>query len=210
MPTGYTAGIIDGEIKTFKQFATLCMRAFGATLHMRDDGLDKVYEPRVPSKYYEDNIAKAKTMLQQANTLPDEAIIQSRYEELEKEKQRLLDHIAKSKENLKSLNSILAEVNSYSPPTFEHTGIKDFMIQQINETIKFDCDTSYCKNKISEIDIELSVTDAAKIRKVLIDKTNKDLYFYTAENAKELQRCAQANKWVEEFLQSLEPKTMPI
>ena len=30
MPTGYTAGIIDGKTETFQDFEKQCMRAFGA------------------------------------------------------------------------------------------------------------------------------------------------------------------------------------
>lgn len=41
MPTGYTAGILDNKITTFSEFALLCSRAFGATIHMREDDLDK-------------------------------------------------------------------------------------------------------------------------------------------------------------------------
>lgn len=52
MPTGYTAGILDGEINTFEEFAKTCMRAFGATIHMRDEPLSKTYEPEKTSDYH--------------------------------------------------------------------------------------------------------------------------------------------------------------
>ena len=42
MPTGYTAGILEGKIKTFPEFAKICMRAFGAAIHMRDNGLCQI------------------------------------------------------------------------------------------------------------------------------------------------------------------------
>lgn len=44
MPTGYTAGILNGTIKTFKEFATKCSRAF--MIHMRDEAHDAPYTPR--------------------------------------------------------------------------------------------------------------------------------------------------------------------
>ena len=47
MPTGYTAGIIDGKTETFQDFAKQCMRAFGVTIHMRDENMDKGYELRL-------------------------------------------------------------------------------------------------------------------------------------------------------------------
>ena len=45
MPTGYTAGIIDGKTETFQEFAKQCMRNFGACIHMRDENMGKEYEP---------------------------------------------------------------------------------------------------------------------------------------------------------------------
>ena len=46
MPTGYTHGIIDGDITTFEQFAERCSRAF--LIHMRDDSSDAEYKKREP------------------------------------------------------------------------------------------------------------------------------------------------------------------
>ena len=38
MPTGYTAGILEGE--TFEQYALQCAKAFGALVMMRDEPSD--------------------------------------------------------------------------------------------------------------------------------------------------------------------------
>ena len=51
MPTGYTEGIIDGKTETFQDFAKQCMRAFGATIHMRDEDMEAEITPRTPSDY---------------------------------------------------------------------------------------------------------------------------------------------------------------
>lgn len=56
MATGFTSGIIDGSITNFKQFATQCIRAFGATLHMRDESLDVEYTPQKVSDYYPNHV----------------------------------------------------------------------------------------------------------------------------------------------------------
>ena len=87
MPTGYTAGILDGKITTFPQFAKQCMRAFGATIHMRDDDMDAEITPRTPSDYYSKEIEKAKQLLKDAETFSDEVIVKNRKEELEKSKE---------------------------------------------------------------------------------------------------------------------------
>lgn len=80
MPTGYTEGIMNGKITTFPQFAKLCMRAFGATIHLRDESLDSEYEPRVPSDYHSKEIERAKKNIIDAKKLSDEEIIDSKKE----------------------------------------------------------------------------------------------------------------------------------
>ena len=40
MPTGYTAFIENGEVRTAKQFLHLCLRAFGVCVRMREDPME--------------------------------------------------------------------------------------------------------------------------------------------------------------------------
>ena len=40
MPTGYTQMILDGKVKTPKEFLHLCLRNFGVCICMRDDSFD--------------------------------------------------------------------------------------------------------------------------------------------------------------------------
>lgn len=51
MPTGYTQQIIDGTVKTPKEFLHLCLRNFGICVSMRD-------EPLNPQTDYTENIRK--------------------------------------------------------------------------------------------------------------------------------------------------------
>lgn len=51
MPTGYTQCIIDGTVKTPKEFLHLCLRNFGICVSMRD-------EPLNPQTDYTENIRK--------------------------------------------------------------------------------------------------------------------------------------------------------
>ena len=70
MPTGYTAGILDGTTKDFKQFAKHCSRAF--IVHLRDEPIDSEYKKREVSDYHIKEIEKAKAELKQADSLSDE------------------------------------------------------------------------------------------------------------------------------------------
>lgn len=206
MPTGYTTGILDGSIKDFKQFATLCMRAFGATLHMRDENMDSPYEPRVPSDYYQNEIDKANELLKVAENLTDDEVVELRKAALLKSKQYHIKAIEKATHDLNLLNEILADATKYIPPTQEHTEIKNFMIQQITETKKFDGDDSYHRNELAKINQELNNLNPAVIRSQMFAQAENDLQYHTEELSKEIKRCNDSNKWVEQFLDSLQNK----
>ena len=93
MPTGYTAGILDEKITNFPQFAKLCMRAFGATIHMRDEDMNIEYKKRVPSDFYQKEIEKAKQVIRDASMFSDEQIMQAKIEELEQNRTYHLNKI---------------------------------------------------------------------------------------------------------------------
>lgn len=204
MPTGYTAGIISGETNTFHDFAKQCMRAFGATIHMRDESMDKEYEPRTPSDYHINEIEKLKKRLEIANTYSDENLIALKKAELEKDLEYHNKRIPEIKESKLKLEAFLENSVNYIPPTSEHEGIKDFMIDQIKKTIDFDCSTKYHDGRLSEISTELSNLNANIIRFEMIKNIQKDIDYNVEKHNAEVKRCADSNKLVEAFLSSLQ------
>ena len=58
MPTGYTQQIIDGTVKTPKEFLHLCLRNFGVCVSMRDVPFNEsqVDYTEYIKKYYQDTI----------------------------------------------------------------------------------------------------------------------------------------------------------
>lgn len=203
MPTGYTAGILDGKIKTFPEFAKQCMRAFGALIHMRDEDMDKEYTPNVPGDYYKEHIDEAKKVIEEIKTLSDEELISKQRLALETSKEYHLKKIDKANADAKILIDILAEVKLWIPPTPDHAGLKDFMIQQIESTIDFDCKTDYHERALLEIESNLSSLDADTLRKEKLESAQTDLEYYIKNNNEEIERCNKSNKWVTDLLNSL-------
>lgn len=203
MPTGYTAGILDGTITTFPEFAKLCMRAFGATVHLRDEGLDAEYEPRVPSDYHEKAIESQKLKLEKANEYSESELILNKKAELEESKIYHLKGIEKAKQQSLLMNKILSEVKTWEPPTGEHVNLKEFMVEQITSTLDFDCKTDYHDNELLRIENELSKLNASEIRKELIESAKSQLEYHEKNYAKEVERCNESNKWVSDLLGSL-------
>lgn len=204
MPTGYTAGIISGETKTFQDFAKQCMRAFGATIHMRDENMDKEYEPRTPSDYHTKELEKLKKRLEIVNTYSDDNLIELKKTELEKDLEYHNKRIHEIKESKLKLETFLESSVKYNAPTPEHQGIKDFMIDQIKKTIDFDCSTKYHDEKVFKISTQLSDLNANVIRFEMIKNIQKDIDYHVKEQNAEVKRCAEYNQWVEAFLSSLQ------
>lgn len=204
MPTGYTAGIIDGKITTFEQFATQCSRAFGATIHMRDNPLDSPYEPRTPSQYYVNSLQSQREKLEETKTMTDEAIVQD-FENLLKDSLEYHEReLEKTKVNLGRLNSIMESAKSWVPPTEDHEGVRDYMIDQLEITIKADGDPSYHVNKIVQAKKELEEGIDPKVyREEKIKEIEDRISYYEVEVRKELERCKQSNDWMDKFLESI-------
>ena len=203
MPTGYTAGILDGKINTFSEFAKTCMRAFGATIHMRDDNSDAEYTPRTPSDYHTKELSKAKQALKELEKMTDDEVVISRKKELEESKKYNLERIEKVKSDKLKLETILSDVSKWTPPTKEHQGIKDFMIEQIEKTIDFDCNTKYHKEELARTEQELKCLNSDIIRADKMEGYNDSIDYNLKQHKEDLKRCSDSNKWVEEFIKSL-------
>lgn len=203
MPTGYTHGILDGKIKTFHDFAKVCMKAFGACVHMRDDDNDKPYVPQTPSDYHPKAIKEAQTELKKAQQLSDAQIVSNKVKSLTKDISYYENQIVKADADRMKLKTMLSDVKHWRPPTEDHDGIKAFMLEQLNSTLEFDGRTNWQEEKLIELRKELQSIDASKIRQAMIDSAIHDIEYHTKEYEIEVKRCNDANKWVTDLLKSL-------
>lgn len=204
--TGYTFGIIDGTTTTFEQFAKLCVKAFGACVHMRDDGLSEPYKERIPSNYHIEQIEKATILINDSAALTNHQILERRKAELKQDKEYHEDAIKKDREARIRLRDMLAQAHNYKPPTEEHEPIKKFMIEQLELTIKGN-DSDYHKRKLEETNTELNTLDVAKIREQMLKQGEKDLAYHTKEHSEEIKRCKDSNQFIKTFFDSLTPTT---
>jgi DNA repair ATPase RecN len=203
MPTGYTVGILDGKIKTFQEFAKLCMRNFGATIHMRDESLDNEYESRVPSDYNLKKIKELRNTIKEMESLTDEQLIKERKKELLKKIKRTNELIFKITKDKELLQSMLYSAVKYIPPTKEHVRIKEFMIEQLESTIRFDGDVDYNIAELSRMETELKNINPDIIRLNEIKDAKNSLEYHLKEYNNEIRACSESNAWVDTFLKSL-------
>lgn len=107
MPTGYTAGIFDGTINSFEKFAMKCSRAFGATIHMRDDSLDEEYRKRTVDSYYFESVDDNLKRINKLKLISDEELIQEETDNINQEISYCENKIKECEEHIIKFSSII-------------------------------------------------------------------------------------------------------
>ena len=204
MPTGYTAGILDGNVNTFEEFATVCTRAFGATIHMRDNPMDSPYEPRTPSDYHTNSIQSKRERLEEIESMSDEKIVEDFNTQLGEDLKYHQTKMEEDKRNLEKLNSMLESAKSWVPPTEDHQPFRNFMIEQVESTIKVDGDPSYHVNKMVGIKKQMEEgINPKEYREETIQEIKSQISYHETEYQKELVRCKDSNDWMDKFFESI-------
>jgi len=203
MPTGYTQGILNGEIKSFEDFAITCTRAFGATIHMRDEPLSKPWEPEEPSTYHLDSKNRLEEELSKYERMTDEEYLALWRVNIKEKIISAERSLSKKAENRKKLESFRSEALSWVPPTDDHQKFKEFMVDQIEKTLEFDGDTSYYQKEIESLKIRINEgADASQKKAEKIEEIKGNIAYHMAKMKEELSRCRQRNSWVQAVMES--------
>jgi hypothetical protein len=196
MPTGYTAAVKDGI--SFEQFTWNCARAFGALILMRDEPTAAtVPEAFKPSDFYAVRLAEAEDRLAVLKAMtPKEARTAARAAHREAA-QRHAERLAEAQDLRNKYSEMLAKVVRWDPPTPEHQGLKDFMAEQLRQSIDFDCSTDYLTPPL--------LLDGATWLTESIADTEKQIKRYLEQHAEEVTRTDQRNSWIKALRESVPP-----
>lgn len=196
MPTGYTAGVKDGKVTEFKDYALSCARAFGALILMRDDPMDAPIPERFePTDYHLRGIKRAQERLIELEKMtPEEASRQARaaYDEARTARQQRREERAADRHRYEAM---LEKVRRWTPPSPDHVEYKKFMVKQLEESIDFDCNDSYDDGPAFKVSDEW--------RAEQIKMARDDVDYHKAEHAKEGERVEGRNRWVRQLRESL-------
>lgn len=203
MPTGYTAYIKDENITTGKEFLKLCTRAFGIAVDLKDEPLSVPtkthYEPDpYYKKDYEETVKVRDKMRQLTFEEAKQEIIDKYNKDIASAKKSLERYKTEDEKYLK----VRCEVESWIPPTSEHEELKRFALNQIDISMN----TDYCKYCEEDINKELDISDDAVWKYIndINEFYEKDVERTYQRWQEELKRVADKNKWMEQFLDSLE------
>lgn len=194
MTTGYTADI-NGV--TFEQFAMRCARAFGALVLMRDQPSDAPIPERFePSDYHLKKIEESKAELKKLNQMSMAEANQEAARLWDAEESNRVKRLEECRSLRQQYEALLAEAKAWVPPTADHIKLKEFMTQQLENTINFDCSEDYYLNPIPLLSAEQWL-DQKKA------KAQHNIEYHTQEHVEEVERTNGRNSWLQSLRESL-------
>ena len=188
MPTGYTAKLYDGE-QDFKDFAIHCARAFNFLACMRDVPNDTPVPDKIRvDDYFLREIENEKQELERIKQESPAEYNERRYQEK-------FDEYLKSIKDMNDLrvryNIMLDKVNNWNYPS-EFSELKDFMISQLQESIKYDV---WDRNDKPSSNVDY-YSDAIK-------SCEDNIKYYQGEHQKVVDRANENNRLLKLFKESL-------
>lgn len=152
MPTGYGYDAIENNMN-LKEFTLRCARAFGYAMSQRD-------EPgSTPIRKQEDtrqiDLTEAKTTLKEAQdkwqTMLDKTDEDKKNDHtayITRQTKEYKETIERYKKGNRYWDNLKVQVDAWIPPSKDHIGIKDFMLQQIKVNRE---DVEYVENNLIEL-----------------------------------------------------------
>jgi hypothetical protein len=198
MPTGYTAAVADGTVTAFPEFAITCARAFGALIMMRDEPSGTTIPDEFqPSDYSAKQLDAAKARWAALQSVTPEASAAASLAAYNTECESRAEAVLKRTQTRERYEAMLEEAKAWQAPTADHEGMKAFMIQQLEESIRFDCGDFALPAPVQR-------TGAAWLADQ-IAAAERDIAYHTKAHAEEVERTNMRNAWVKALRASLSP-----
>jgi hypothetical protein len=194
MATGFTYPVKEGKVTTLREFALQCARAFGANILMRYESMDAPIKAYEPDHYHRDELEKAKAALYDAERLTEAEAAKLAMKAFT-EAMRCAEEInARYAIERVRYDSMLAKVREWKAPTADHEGMKRFMIEQLEGSIRFGC---------SPYESNVKLLSGAEYRAQLIERASRDIEYHAKGWEDEQRRTVERNEWNRALLESL-------
>jgi hypothetical protein len=196
MPTGYTAELME-KGQTFSEFALRCARAFGALIEMRDSSLDAEIPAKFePSSYRQESLKRHIAELERFKRMSNQEMLA--FGEFRKtahvkmlEEWKVRDATAN-----KRLGDMAEKVKRWKPPSDDHVGLKEFMLEQIDAS----------REKSDYVELQIAKAKAKPPSDYYADAVlseAKGIEYDNREIEEERKRVEGRNAWVQQLRESL-------
>jgi hypothetical protein len=204
MPTGYTSDLYEGKDVSFPEFAMRCARAFGALVQMRDMPPDApIPDQFAPHSYHKEALERAQRQLEEVTSWDAKEAERG----AERSHQELLKETLKGKVSSRALKkryeTMLEKVATWEPPTSDHERLKQYMTEQLQQSLDFDCATSL----YYELPARLT---GEEYREQQIAAAQRDIEYHSEQYTGEVERAEERTEWVKQLRESLEPTSQAV
>lgn len=206
MPSGYTAKVETGEISSLEEYALECVRGMGVYIEYRDDPNAPLPKRLTKNTFYNDQLIVCEREIEEWHSKPVEEVIRAfaevRENELRYEQKNLQGKIA-SRNNYEAM---LEKANAWVPPNDEYNNFKELMVEQLENSIKFDCPcpiSDYEQQLLAVESIlregikEISVEEAEKYRSRKIEDMEWAKKHYEESDQQETEKVNKRNLWLD-------------
>lgn len=198
MPSAYTDAVIKGEIASFKEFSTQCLRAMGVSVTMRDEPMSKpVPESFSTEAYYYTNVDKARARLVEVLNWTETQKYWAWIKATEELDSMFAEATQRANEARRTCEEMRDKVLAWVPPTEEHKGLKDFMIQQLVSTIDFD-------GRPPNREWYETFTTVSEFYEETLKGAERDFESARKHRDEAIERTRSRNEWLRAFRNSLD------
>lgn len=186
MPTGYTQKIIDGEVKTAKDFLHLCLRNFGVCIELKDEPftVEKDYSDKI-TQYTQETIdwhlhylKSARKRIKDIRKMSDDQLYKKYVQEKTSRMESTRETVERETRINETYDKFIQDIEKWDcSPEFK--GIKDFALEQLE---KSKCTPDYFQ-AISD-----TLSQETYNKKIYVDSLIKDIQWDIDYHTKEIQR----------------------
>lgn len=201
MPTGYTAGVADGTITSFQDYAYQCARAFGALVTERDNPITPDLPTLKVDEYYAKKMKDEERRLSKLSTMTDSQIEKAFLKETNTDIRWYTKRIKEINKERERYQAMLEECRKFKAPTQEHINYREFLISQLERSISFDCDASFYKEKLRDLKKRRS---AEKWWRDQLKDARHSLKYAKKSLKEEEDRVKARNEWLDQLRLAVE------
>ena len=178
------------------EFTLQCARAFEALIDLRDSPSDApIPEEIKPHTHYHDEaITRAQKRLKRLQSLSAKQI-EADYHRYLRDTEAFHLSSAERRELMRQpYEAMITKVKRWSPPTRDHEGLKAFMLEQLRESIRFDCAPGPKPMKPKP---------KATWHRERVAIARRDIAYHKSERDDEIERAAERTRWIKMLRASL-------
>jgi hypothetical protein len=193
MPSGYTSKLYDLKEVSFQDFVADCASAF--MIESREGGWKGLPESISNEwiEHYVEKLADAINKSQELESVSYEEMSERNEEAFVKDMEYWESATKRTASVMLAYSNMLEQVMAWEPPTPRHQCLKDFMVEQLRNSIDFDNDASTMPKQKST---EQFIAEARQ-------KAKRDVEYYQEQLEKARESHAQRTQWLNDLKRSI-------